>query len=170
LRPGETKEASLDLSQQSKPLDSLRKTIREQVEHALTAEGLYPREATAMVNTWDDSWFAEDGLRVLYLLPRVWTDEVLPMNVDPKPRETVRVMVGRAELIAPETESKLTHALAQARQGDSSARQEVETLVAKLGRFAQPVFGQALDRADIQLADRDQLMSLLYEGRRNSQR
>jgi len=44
---------------------------------ALVSEGLYQREAQAMVNTWRDSWFEEDGLRVLYTLPREWTDRTL---------------------------------------------------------------------------------------------
>jgi hypothetical protein len=170
LRPGESKEASLDLSRLNQPLDSLRKEIRQRMADSLTAEGLYPREANAMVNTWDDSWFAEEGVRVLYILPRAWTDEILPMRMNPKPRELVRVMVGRAELIAPDTESKLTRALVLASEGESAAGQEVKAMVAKLGRFAQPVFGQALDRAGIPPVDRGQLAALLYEGRSTSQR
>ena len=57
-----------------------------------------------MVNTWKDSWFAEDGVRVLYVLPRAWTDRTLPLKLDPAPRELVRVMVGRAEVLAPALE------------------------------------------------------------------
>src|SRR5687768_4370340 len=68
------------------------------VQEALVSEGLYEREATAMVKTWEDSWFGEQGLRVLYVLPRAWTDRTLPLSIEPKPKEIVRVMVGRAEM------------------------------------------------------------------------
>ncbi len=36
----------------------------------LTASGLYEKEARAMVATWDDAWFREEGSRLLYLVPR----------------------------------------------------------------------------------------------------
>src|SRR5207302_1217774 len=38
--------------------------ISRAMEQSLIAEGLYPREAAAMVKTWRDSWFAEEGVRV----------------------------------------------------------------------------------------------------------
>jgi len=44
-------------------------TVRE-----LTAAGLYEKEALAMVNTWRDNWFGEDGTRLLYLVPGKLTD------------------------------------------------------------------------------------------------
>jgi hypothetical protein len=32
------------------------------------AQGLFPKEAHAMVDTWRDSWF-EEGTRAFYILP-----------------------------------------------------------------------------------------------------
>ena len=105
---------------------------------ALVSAGLFQREAVAMVNTWRDSWFAEDGLRVLYLLPRAWTDATLPLEIDPKPQGLVRVMVGRAEVITPELENRLRQHLTQAKTGDMAARTQALAELKKLGRFAQP--------------------------------
>jgi hypothetical protein len=121
---------------------TLTKHLSEELCHsmavALVTEGLYEREAQAMVNTWRDSWFEEDGLRVLYTLPREWTDRTLPITLDPKPRELVRVMVCRAEVFTPATEKKLSNALALAQKGDSEARAIVMAECKKLGRFAEP--------------------------------
>jgi hypothetical protein len=64
----------------------------------LVAEGLYDAEARAMIDTWRDTWSA-DGVRVLYLVPRAFTDAVLPLRIAPAPADMVRVLVGRAELI-----------------------------------------------------------------------
>jgi hypothetical protein len=74
-------------------LDDLRATL----ENALVSAGLYEREARAMLNTWDDTWFAP-GERLIYLVPRSITDAAIPMTVAPEPTELVRVLVGRLEL------------------------------------------------------------------------
>jgi hypothetical protein len=105
---------------------------------ALVSEGLYPREAAAMVATWQDSWFAEDGVRVLYVLPRAWTDARLPLTLTPAPRALVRVMVGRSEVLTPALETSLTRTLNAAHQGDQAARQEASARLKHLGRFADP--------------------------------
>jgi hypothetical protein len=118
------------------PVDDLQKRLGEAMVQALTAEGLYPREALAMVNTWRDSWFAEDGIRVLYLLPREWTDTTLPLTLNPRPKEIVRVMVGRAEVIPPATTDRLSKLLVDAAKGNEAARVAAVAELNKLGRFA----------------------------------
>ena len=74
------------------------KALRKEMHEGLKADGLNPDEADALLNTWDASYFRSHGLRLFFLVPRVWTDYVLPLktslNADIK-----RVMVGRIELI-----------------------------------------------------------------------
>jgi hypothetical protein len=91
-----------------------------------------------MVNTWNDSWFAEEGDRVLYILPRTWTDETLPLTLNPKPTNLVRVMVGRAEILTPKTEKVLSDALVKAAQGGADERKAAVRELKSLGRFAEP--------------------------------
>ena len=79
-------------------------------------------------------------MRVLYLLPRAWTDRTLPLKLNPAPRELVRVMVGRAEVLGPALEKKLGDALARAEHGDNEARAQVLSDFKKLGRFAEPAW------------------------------
>jgi hypothetical protein len=88
-------------------LDSLRSSLVDM----LTAAGLYQKEARAMVETWRDSWF-EEGMRLLYLVPREFIDRVLPLEITPRPREVSRVFMGRAELLSPEHREALARALA----------------------------------------------------------
>jgi hypothetical protein len=122
------------------PVSDLVNRISEQMQTALLKQGLYDGEAKAMVNTWRDSWFEEQGVRVLYLLPRSWTDQVLPLTLDPQPKETVRVMVGRAEVITPAMEWELLKQIARYTQADPAAREQVvqDTRKLGLGRFAEP--------------------------------
>jgi hypothetical protein len=126
------------------PQEETARKLSEAMVAALTAEGLYPREALAMVNTWKDSWFAEDGVRVLYTLPRGWTDATLPLTFAPAPKELVRVMVGRAEMIPPALVQRLREQLTQAGEGDEAAGEQATAELRKLNRFALPALGLAM--------------------------
>lgn len=76
-----------------------RTRLESAMHQALVSDGLYPDEATAMLSTWQRAYFTSAGLRLFYLVPRVWTDAVLPLTITGDP-ETTRVMVGRVELIS----------------------------------------------------------------------
>lgn len=113
------------------------------LEKALTANGLYEKEAKAMVKTWADSWF-EDGLRVFYILPRSVTDRILPLNVSPTPKQTVRVMVGRSEVITPEMERDVKNQVALLRSPSARVRAEARGALKTRGRFYEPILRSIL--------------------------
>jgi hypothetical protein len=98
------------------------------LEEILVGQGLYRDEAHAMVETWKDSWF-EDGSRLIYVVPRRFIDNVLPLTIDPAPGQIVRVFVGRLEIVTPTTARAVETAVAQNDQ---------ETLK-KYGRFLEPI-------------------------------
>ena len=102
---------------------------------ALVAAGLYEAEARAMVKTWDAAWFKEEGTRLLYVLPRSKTDELLPLTVEPKPAEVVRVLVGRYDFLTPEQESAAARLVVRSRKAQAEV-QAAEQELAALGRFA----------------------------------
>lgn len=113
----------------------------------LTAAGLYEKEARAMVKTWDSAWFGEDGYRLLYLVPRKQTDELLPITIDPKPAELVRVLVGRHDFLTPEQEAMADTQVKRSR----TARAEydaAEEQIRKIGRFADQARQMAEKRID----------------------
>jgi len=144
--PGQHVYAELKSEQDLLPLDELVARISARMSEALEQEGLYRREAVAMVKTWRKSWFEEDGLRVLYVLPRQWTDDTLPLTLEPGPRELVRVMVGRAEIIPPATDWELLKQIVRYSQPDAAGRQEAIARVRQLGlgRFLQPAVAKVL--------------------------
>jgi hypothetical protein len=98
---------------------------------ALTAEGLFEREARAMVETWRDTWF-EHGSRVFYIVPERTVDAVLPLDITPKPSAVKRVFVGRLELITRATREEVSSALTR--------RDRIG--LERYGRFLQPIVGQ----------------------------
>jgi hypothetical protein len=113
-------------------LDSSLPVLRQELESALVAQGLFPKEARAMLETWRDSWF-EEGSRLIYILPTPAVDRILPLQVDPTPAHTVRVFVGRIELVTPEMTRSVESAIAR---GDWAA----------IGRYNQRFLDPILNR------------------------
>ena len=110
-------------------VSDVRRTIAGAlVEHG----GLYPKEAQAMMATWQDSWF-EEGMRVIYILPQPAVDAVLPLTVQPAPAQITRAFVGRIELLSPTGKQSMETAI---NVGDIAGLQ-------KFGRFLVP-FAQQL--------------------------
>lgn len=128
------KEAKVALSAETQPLEALADAMAKD----LAADGLYEKEARAMVNTWKSSWFDEEGTRLLYLLPQSFTDTELPLKISPKPTQCLRVMVGRLETLTPEMENRIGQLLGQLGADDCAAREEAARQLRLLGRFAEP--------------------------------
>jgi hypothetical protein len=123
------------------------------VLRGLIAAGLYEREAQAMVKTWEAAWFQEEGARLLYIVPRQRTDELLPITVDPKPNEVVRVVVGRHDFLTTEQESiadRQTERIQAAKAEIAAAEAELS----KLGRFSFQARQMAAQRLDAKARQR----------------
>lgn len=131
-------------------LGDVRRLAMDDMARALVNAGLYEKEARAMVNTWQDQWFAEEGTRVLYLLPRAWTDRTLQLQISPKPDRIVRVMVGRAELITPSVVRELKQQVLTYSTGDAKAKSRAVANVRALGlgRFLYAATGLVADGTD----------------------
>jgi hypothetical protein len=109
---------------------------QDELRRVLVSHGLYPKEAAAMVATWGDSWF-EEGTRIFYVLPRPLVDRALPLRVAPPPSETVRVLVGRLELVLPEDEERARAEVE--RLSDAPTEEERADVRRRLGRFGEPI-------------------------------
>lgn len=103
-------------------------SLYSDMEQILEAQGLYQDEAHAMVQTWSNSWF-EEGSRLFYIVPRHFVDTILPLSITPAPSQTVRVFVGRMEIVSPATQKAVQTALAD---NDQAALE-------KYGRFLEPI-------------------------------
>src|SRR5882724_9484564 len=103
-------------------------SLSRELEGLLVSRGLYQDEAHAMLETWRNSWF-EEGSRLLYLVPDEFLNAVLPLSIQPAPVQTVRVFVGRLEIVTPATERAVERALAT---NDGAT-------IAKYGRFLEPI-------------------------------
>jgi hypothetical protein len=115
-------------------LDALLADLRS----ALVAEGLYAREAAAMVETWRESWF-EEGTRVFYIMPTEAVDPVLPLTIEPRPASVKRVFVGRIELITARAVDAVEYALAE----------DDRALLDQHGRLLGPIAERILEHTEV---------------------
>lgn len=117
-------------------------SLAEAMRDALVEAGLFGEEADAMLATWKDSWFAEEGLRVLYLLPSTWTDRTLPLSVQPRPRDLRRIMVGRADVLTPDLERQVMGLVRAYFLGETTSSRRA-LLGLPLGRFLEAAMTRA---------------------------
>lgn len=110
--------------------------LRDRLANVLVESGLYKKEADAMLETWSDSWF-EEGMRLIYLVPREMVDRVLPLDVQPSPSAVARVFVGRVEMLSPGTHQRI----------DSLAAANDVKGLQQIGRFLGP-FVMQMERTE----------------------
>jgi hypothetical protein len=142
-------EAILDPPELTATIDDLGRDL----EGILVAQGLYQDEAHAMVETWRNSWF-EEGSRLLYIVPSALVNEVLPLSINPAPAQTVRVFVGRLELVTPATEKEVETAF---------GAHDTATLKA-YGRFLEPILATMIqgENNPVQAGRLQNYLNLVY--------
>jgi hypothetical protein len=113
--------------------------VKNALVAALVQEGLYPKEARAMVNNWEKSYFRTEGLRVLYVIPRPTVDAALPIRISPSPNQLVRVMVGRVEVLTQAKEREIEQAVGNLDAKGLKDQKTAKGTLARLGRFQEPV-------------------------------
>jgi hypothetical protein len=116
--------------------------VADALVRALIAQGLFEKEARAMVKTWSSNWLGDAGTRLLYAVPRAFTNKLLPLRIVPAPDETIRVMIGRIDVLTPSQETRIQSLLSTSPKTKALAPEDAAYL-RSLGRF----FGTAIERA-----------------------
>jgi hypothetical protein len=144
LWPGEKVAGVIPSESSARPLAQFASELSDELAARLVECGLYAKEARAMVNTWRTSYFQTPGVRVLFVMPQAWTDEFIPLTIAPTPRATVRVMVGRTELLTPERERLAEEAIGNLASPDSAVRQRAFAVLQDQGRYVEPIVRRVL--------------------------
>ena len=128
LDPGESI-TEFSESEKYQPLREIQIEMLSLFQSELVAAGLSGDEAESMLLTWWESYFLAAGTRVFWIVPRSEVDRILPLSLDPAPKNLERVIVGRAELISPKLEEKLITEFSKADPDDnnfSESRKQVQ--------------------------------------------
>ena len=144
LRAGEALTEVIPPMTDALPLDEFTGKVAADLANRLTECGLYPKEARAMVNTWRTSYFQTEGIRVLFVLPQRWTDDFIPIAVHPQPKQIVRVMVGRLEVLTPEREKLAENAVRGLASSDAEVRELAFAYLRDQGRYVEPIVRRVL--------------------------
>jgi hypothetical protein len=144
LSPDEQLDEAVPSMDKALPIDRFVEEVSVDVARRLYASGLYEPEALAMVNTWKSSYFKTDGVRLLFVMPQSWTDRFIPMRIEPKPQELVRVMVGRVELLDAQREQRAEEAIRNLASPVSSVRERAFETLRGEGRYVEPIVRRAL--------------------------
>jgi tetratricopeptide (TPR) repeat protein len=144
LKPGERASGLIPSMADAKPLPEFQRQLADHLAGMLVASGLYPKEAQAMVNTWSASYFQTSGTRALFVLPQAWTDAFIPLAIKPLPAQTVRVMVGRIELLTPDRERLAEQAVADLGASEVEARERAFAYLRDQGRYVEPIVRRVL--------------------------
>ncbi len=135
---------------------STTEKLGDAVTALLIEQGLYEKEARAMVKTWKADWFGENGTRVLYLVAEPQTAELLPLQIEPKPDRLVRVLVGRHDVLTPEREADIDVLVSRLRGDSNSDAKLADQAMSKFGRY----------RSAAQSASEKRIESSVTRGRR----
>lgn len=103
------------------------------LHQALTEAGLYPEEAEALVTAWSDSYFRTRGLRLLYIVPQPWVDDLVSLRITPSPDTLLRTYVGRVEVLLKTEEDTLLQAFSDPTPPDLQ-----DPRLGVYGRFIEP--------------------------------
>ena len=145
----------VDLGQvKEQSIAEVQQGISAAMHDVLVKEGLTAAEASAMIATWKDLWFKEDGTRILALLPNAWVNKTLPLAIDPTPTTLRRVFVGRMEIFTPSREDTLLTLLQQDSNPENSAKLAADFKDLRLGRFAAGALTRAQTQLMIRSSDR----------------
>ena len=134
-------EMSLDPPELTATFESLRRDLQD----VLTSHGLYPDEARAMIETWRQSWF-EEGSRLFYIVPGSFLNSMLRLTINPAPAQTVRVFVGRIELVTPATMQAVRKILANHDGASLGAYDRFLEPILNVMRAANPAEAGQIDK------------------------
>ncbi|OUR93503.1 hypothetical protein A9Q84_18700 [Halobacteriovorax marinus] len=126
--------------------ETFLKASKKVIVSDLVASGLYLDESKAMVGTWENGYFQTEGLRLLYVLPRVWTDEILPLAMTPAPKNLVRTLVGRVEILTDLDEEEVLKFVNSDVANDKVSIFDINgRQMQGLGHFPEPKLRRALE-------------------------
>lgn len=132
------------------PSGKARPELEEQLTAALTAAGLFPDEAKAMVDTWKNDWLGEKGKRLLCILPQSWLDQTIALSATPKPKSIKRVFVSRMEYFDADIEAQVADIITSASRDHAGSMVELRKM--KLGRFQPQLINIAVQRLSAKTA------------------
>lgn len=154
------------------PIGQASKTAKAQFIESLEAAGLFPKEAAGLVKIWGDDMFTAPGERLIYLMPNNEVERVMPLTIQPEPKQTVRTLIGWVELATPEGEKRIMDLIKQLSSNDPGEALAANKELRRLDRFAEAILRRTLlTTEDTEVISQiTQILAELEQNRRQGQR
>lgn len=92
------------------------------LSEALVGAGLYKKEADGIAEIWDEEFLGMDGARVISFVPRAAFDRLLPLEIQPVPKDLKRVLLAHVECLDAEGWEEVEALIAQLEADDPQVR------------------------------------------------
>lgn len=145
-----------------KPPQEAAAIAKAQLIESLEAAGLFSKEAQGLVDIWGDDMFTTPGERLLYLMPSNEVERVLPLTIQPEPKQLVRTLIAWVELSTPEAEKRIMNLIKQLSSADPGEALAAQQELRSLDRFAEAILRRTLETTE-DAAVKTQLTQILAE-------
>ncbi len=119
------------------------KTAMGELENMIKREGLTDKESTAVTKIWAKYFFDRPGLRIIYMMSREYADNLIKLDIEPKPKSIKRAMLA----IVNETDSLIKGLINKLGADEPETREKATETLIKLGRPVIPEIEKALKEA-----------------------
>lgn len=127
-------------------------------EKMLADLGLTEKEAKGIAKIWEKEFFASEGLRAIYVMANDDVEKSLPLEITPKPKKLVRVMIACVN----ETDSLVDAEIKKLGSENPTVRDQATEKLIRLGIGIKPHIEKALkETKDIEVKAR--LQKILEE-------
>ncbi len=106
------------------------------LEKILVKAGLKMKEAKSIVKIWDQEFFKNKGIRIIYRMSRNQYDNLLSIKITPEPDKLVRVGLVLVEDINPELQTKIENLIKMLASKKDAERDKTSQSLLKIGRPA----------------------------------
>ena len=114
-----------------------------EIEKMLTNEGLNEKEVKGIAKIWKKEFFVRDGTRVIYMMTREEVDNILPLEITPKPKNLKRAMIACVQ----DTDSMVADLIERLGNDDPKVRDAATESLIRLGKPIKPLLEKALKSA-----------------------
>ena len=125
-----------------KSSDEMQKALQKYLESL----GLYAKEANGMSTIWQKSYFETEGVHLIFALDKKEIDSLLPLNIHPKPKETVRVLLVHLEALLQDSEKDILALVEKLGSSNFRERRKISKELKAMSKSIVPVLNKAMTK------------------------
>lgn len=119
-------------------------SAQDHFQEYLQWRGLYPKEATGLTKIWGKMFFAQPGIRLLYVMPDAHAAAMLTLAISPQPAHTARTLIVQVECETVDMRKRIEKLIDDLSDQNFARREAAQRELESLDRFAQTLLREAI--------------------------